>query len=71
MSEDAARFAAVEAFTRALMAGAEREDAFRVAVAKFRAVQPLASEARVRRLLSSAVAAERLGHTLPVSRRVH
>jgi hypothetical protein len=55
---DALRSAA-DAFADAVASGADRESAFNVALAKFRAIHPVATEWEVRTLLAKALAAMR------------
>ncbi len=71
MSKDTAQLAAIEAFHRALAAGAERETALDVALAKFRAASPGVPEFQLRTRLAKALASETLERMPSLSLRVH
>jgi hypothetical protein len=58
LTADALR-SALDAFTDAVSSGADRETAFNVALAKLRAVHPVATEWELRTLFAKALAAPR------------
>ncbi len=71
MTKDPAQRAAIEAFQRALAAGAERKAAMDVALAKYRALRPDLPEFHVRKLLGRLCAPSALERLPAHSRRLH